>query len=73
MSARRTTCRLTDRSGRTSGSRAGLRRRAADGRAEARGLEGSLNSAGVVIDAVRLIKLALNDGVVGQLDGRPAT
>src|SRR3954449_3802335 len=29
----------------------------------------SPNSAGVVIDAVRLIKLALNDGIVGQLDG----
>ena len=29
----------------------------------------SPNSAGVVIDAVRLIKLALNDGVAGQLDG----
>jgi myo-inositol-1-phosphate synthase len=29
----------------------------------------SPNSAGVVIDAVRLIKLALNDGLVGQLDG----
>jgi myo-inositol-1-phosphate synthase len=29
----------------------------------------SPNSAGVVIDAVRLIKLALNDGVTGQLDG----
>ena len=29
----------------------------------------SPNSAGVVIDAVRMIKLALNDGVVGQLDG----
>ena len=27
------------------------------------------NSAGVVIDAVRLIKLALNNGVSGQLDG----
>ena len=29
----------------------------------------SPNSAGVVIDAVRLIKLALNDGLAGQLDG----
>jgi myo-inositol-1-phosphate synthase len=29
----------------------------------------SPNSAGVVIDAVRLIKLALNEGVAGQLDG----
>jgi myo-inositol-1-phosphate synthase len=29
----------------------------------------SPNSAGVVIDAVRIIKLALNDGVAGQLDG----
>jgi myo-inositol-1-phosphate synthase len=29
----------------------------------------SPNSAGVVIDAVRLIKLALNNGVSGQLDG----
>ena len=29
----------------------------------------SPNSAGVVIDAVRMIKLALNDGVAGQLDG----
>jgi myo-inositol-1-phosphate synthase len=29
----------------------------------------SPNSAGVVIDAVRLIKLALNDGIAGQLDG----
>ena len=29
----------------------------------------SPNSAGVVIDAVRLIKLALNNGVGGQLDG----
>ncbi len=29
----------------------------------------SPNSAGVVIDAVRLIKLALNHGVAGQLDG----
>ena len=29
----------------------------------------SPNSAGVVLDAVRLIKLALNDGVAGQLDG----
>jgi myo-inositol-1-phosphate synthase len=27
------------------------------------------NSAGVVIDAVRLIKLALNNGISGQLDG----
>jgi myo-inositol-1-phosphate synthase len=34
-------------------------------------LEGwdSPNSAGVVIDAVRLIKLALNNGIAGQLDG----
>jgi myo-inositol-1-phosphate synthase len=29
----------------------------------------SPNSAGIVIDAVRLIKLALNDGLSGQLDG----
>jgi myo-inositol-1-phosphate synthase len=29
----------------------------------------SPNSAGIVIDAVRLIKLALNQGVTGQLDG----
>ena len=29
----------------------------------------SPNSAGVVIDAVRIIKLALNNGVAGQLDG----
>jgi myo-inositol-1-phosphate synthase len=29
----------------------------------------SPNSAGVVIDAVRLIKLALNHGITGQLDG----
>jgi len=29
----------------------------------------SPNSAGVVIDAVRLVKLALNNGIVGQLDG----
>jgi myo-inositol-1-phosphate synthase len=29
----------------------------------------SPNSAGVVIDAVRLIKLALNHGIAGQLDG----
>ena len=29
----------------------------------------SPNSAGIVIDAVRLIKLALNEGVAGQLDG----
>jgi myo-inositol-1-phosphate synthase len=29
----------------------------------------SPNSAGVVIDAVRIIKLALNDGIAGQLDG----
>jgi myo-inositol-1-phosphate synthase len=29
----------------------------------------SPNSAGIVIDAVRLIKLALNHGVSGQLDG----
>ena len=29
----------------------------------------SPNSAGVVLDAVRLIKLALNNGVAGQLDG----
>jgi len=29
----------------------------------------SPNSAGIVIDAVRIIKLALNDGVAGQLDG----
>ncbi len=29
----------------------------------------SPNSAGIVIDAVRIIKLALNDGIVGQLDG----
>ena len=29
----------------------------------------SPNSAGIVIDAVRLVKLALNDGLSGQLDG----
>ena len=29
----------------------------------------SPNSAGVVIDAVRLLKLALNNGIAGQLDG----
>ncbi|HEX5821629.1 MAG TPA: inositol-3-phosphate synthase, partial [Solirubrobacterales bacterium] len=29
----------------------------------------SPNSAGIVIDAVRIVKLALNHGVVGQLDG----
>jgi len=29
----------------------------------------SPNSAGIVIDAVRLIKLALNNGIAGQLDG----
>jgi myo-inositol-1-phosphate synthase len=29
----------------------------------------SPNSAGIVIDAVRILKLALNDGVAGQLDG----
>jgi myo-inositol-1-phosphate synthase len=29
----------------------------------------SPNSAGIVIDAVRIIKLALNDGLAGQLDG----
>ena len=29
----------------------------------------SPNSAGIVIDAVRIIKLALNHGVKGQLDG----
>src|SRR5713226_8015085 len=29
----------------------------------------SPNSAGVVIDAIRLIKLALNNGIAGQLDG----
>jgi myo-inositol-1-phosphate synthase len=29
----------------------------------------SPNSAGIVIDAVRIIKLALNDGRSGQLDG----
>jgi myo-inositol-1-phosphate synthase len=29
----------------------------------------SPNSAGVVIDAVRILKLALNNGVAGQLDG----
>jgi myo-inositol-1-phosphate synthase len=29
----------------------------------------SPNSAGIVIDAVRIIKLALNDGIGGQLDG----
>jgi myo-inositol-1-phosphate synthase len=29
----------------------------------------SPNSAGVVIDAVRIIKLALNNGIAGQLDG----
>jgi myo-inositol-1-phosphate synthase len=29
----------------------------------------SPNSAGIVIDAVRTIKLALNHGIAGQLDG----
>jgi myo-inositol-1-phosphate synthase len=29
----------------------------------------SPNSAGIVIDAVRIIKLALNDGIAGQLEG----
>jgi myo-inositol-1-phosphate synthase len=29
----------------------------------------SPNSAGIVIDSVRIIKLALNDGIAGQLDG----
>ena len=29
----------------------------------------SPNSAGIVIDAVRCCKLALNDGLAGQLDG----
>jgi myo-inositol-1-phosphate synthase len=29
----------------------------------------SPNSAGIVIDAVRIIKLALNEGIAGQLDG----
>ena len=29
----------------------------------------SPNSAGIVIDAVRLVKLALNNGIAGQLDG----
>jgi myo-inositol-1-phosphate synthase len=29
----------------------------------------SPNSAGVVIDAVRIVKLALNDGIAGELDG----
>jgi myo-inositol-1-phosphate synthase len=29
----------------------------------------SPNSAGIVIDAVRIVKLALNHGVTGQLDG----
>jgi myo-inositol-1-phosphate synthase len=29
----------------------------------------SPNSAGIVIDAVRILKLALNDGIAGQLDG----
>ena len=29
----------------------------------------SPNSAGIVIDAVRIIKLALNNGLSGQLDG----
>ena len=29
----------------------------------------SPNSAGIVIDAVRIAKLALNDGIAGQLDG----
>ena len=29
----------------------------------------SPNSAGIVIDAVRIIKLALNNGISGQLDG----
>ena len=29
----------------------------------------SPNSAGIVIDAVRIVKLALNNGIAGQLDG----
>ena len=29
----------------------------------------SPNSAGIVIDATRIIKLALNNGIAGQLDG----
>jgi myo-inositol-1-phosphate synthase len=29
----------------------------------------SPNSAGIVIDAVRIVKLALNHGIAGQLDG----
>jgi myo-inositol-1-phosphate synthase len=29
----------------------------------------SPNSAGIVIDAVRIIKLALNNGLAGELDG----
>ena len=33
----------------------------------------SPNSAGIVIDAVRLCKLALNNGIGGALDGPPAT
>ena len=33
----------------------------------------SPNSAGIVIDAVRLAKLALNDGVAGALEGRART
>jgi len=46
----------------------GLRRRAAQHGDEARGLD-SPNSAGIVIDAVRCCKLALNHGIGGQLDG----
>jgi myo-inositol-1-phosphate synthase len=29
----------------------------------------SPNSAGIVIDAARIVKLALNNGIAGQLDG----
>ena len=33
----------------------------------------SPNSAGIVIDATRIVKLALNDGIAGELDGPRAT
>jgi myo-inositol-1-phosphate synthase len=32
-------------------------------------VEDSPNSAGVVIDAVRIVKLAMNSGISGSLDG----
>ena len=45
-----------------------VRRRAADVELKLEVWD-SPNSAGIVIDAVRLIKLALNNGIAGQLDG----